>query len=266
MAGGTSRKDHSEVGSSYIHFNYTPDGNKSTASLFGDVARGVMLNQPPIFLGGQGGIIGPVRLGYGNVVAAGSILRKNVIEDNKLIIADTHKGAIRNFIPNSYKNILRLIENNIIYLSNLSALEDWYLHIRRLFFIKQELGSLIYEGAMEKLKIAKNERINRLKIMIEKVPKTNDRNIILKENIDKVCELFMKGLANEKMNTLREKFITVFCEFKKNNETDYLNTIRSLPLAISQQGVEWLQIIINEFCGKSAEILELFNTAAVECE
>ncbi|HET57582.1 MAG TPA: UDP-N-acetylglucosamine pyrophosphorylase, partial [Deltaproteobacteria bacterium] len=25
MAGGTSRKDHSEVGSSYIHFNYTPN-------------------------------------------------------------------------------------------------------------------------------------------------------------------------------------------------------------------------------------------------
>ena len=51
MTGGTSREDHSEVGSSYIHFNYTPDGDKCTPSLFGDVARGVMLDQPPIFLG-----------------------------------------------------------------------------------------------------------------------------------------------------------------------------------------------------------------------
>ena len=71
MAGGTSRKDHSEVGSSYIHFNFTPDGNKTTASLFGDVPRGVMLNQPAIFLGGQGGVVGPARLGFGTVVAAG---------------------------------------------------------------------------------------------------------------------------------------------------------------------------------------------------
>ncbi len=31
MAGGTSREDHSEVGSSYIHFNYTPDGDKTHA-------------------------------------------------------------------------------------------------------------------------------------------------------------------------------------------------------------------------------------------
>jgi UDP-N-acetylglucosamine/UDP-N-acetylgalactosamine diphosphorylase len=40
MAGGTSRKDHSEVGSSYIHFNFTPEGDKTTASLIGDVPRG----------------------------------------------------------------------------------------------------------------------------------------------------------------------------------------------------------------------------------
>ena len=61
MAGGTSRRDHSEVGSSYVHFNFTPDGDKTTASLFGDVPRGVMLDQPRIFLGGQGGAVGPVR-------------------------------------------------------------------------------------------------------------------------------------------------------------------------------------------------------------
>jgi len=30
MSGGTSRKNHSEVGSSYIHFNYTPNQDKAT--------------------------------------------------------------------------------------------------------------------------------------------------------------------------------------------------------------------------------------------
>jgi len=34
MAGGTSRKDHSEVGSSYIHFNFTP--NQEVLAVFGD--------------------------------------------------------------------------------------------------------------------------------------------------------------------------------------------------------------------------------------
>ncbi len=71
MSGGTSRKDHSEVGSSYIHFNYTPDGDKTTPSLFGDVVHGALLDQPAIFLGGQGGTVGPVSVGFGSVVAAG---------------------------------------------------------------------------------------------------------------------------------------------------------------------------------------------------
>ena len=68
MAGGTSRKNHSEVGSSYIHFNYTPNQDKATASLLGDVPRGVMLREPPIFLGGQGGLVGPLRIGFGTVM------------------------------------------------------------------------------------------------------------------------------------------------------------------------------------------------------
>jgi UDP-N-acetylglucosamine/UDP-N-acetylgalactosamine diphosphorylase len=43
MAGGTSRRNHSEVGSSYIHFNYTPHQDKATASLVGDIPEGVFL-------------------------------------------------------------------------------------------------------------------------------------------------------------------------------------------------------------------------------
>lgn len=54
MSGGTSRSHHSEVGSSFVHFNFTPHGDKATASLIGDVPRGVMLDQAPIFLEGRG--------------------------------------------------------------------------------------------------------------------------------------------------------------------------------------------------------------------
>ena len=62
MAGGTSREDHSEVGSGFIHFNFTPwgrSGDKATPSLIGDVTGGVFLRQRRIFLGGQSGLVGP---------------------------------------------------------------------------------------------------------------------------------------------------------------------------------------------------------------
>ena len=93
MAGGTSRKNHSEVGSSYIHFNYTPNQDKATASLIGDVPNGVMLNQNPIFLGGQGGLIGPCRIAFGTVIAAGSIHRKDQLQADRLVFSGGGKGG-----------------------------------------------------------------------------------------------------------------------------------------------------------------------------
>jgi len=168
MAGGTSRSNHSEVGSSYIHFNFTPDADKTTPSLIGDVPRGVMLNQRPIFLGGQGGMVGPVRIGYGNVVAAGSILRQDYPGDNQLIFDTPQPHGTRDFIPAAYPNLRRILENNILYLANLKALETWYTKIRKPFFEAQEFGTLMYNGAMEQLSLAAKERLKRLKTMAQK--------------------------------------------------------------------------------------------------
>ncbi|KKN48090.1 hypothetical protein LCGC14_0656220, partial [marine sediment metagenome] len=99
MAGGTSRTNHSEVGSSYIHFNYTPNQDKATASLIGDVAYGVMLNQPPIFLGGQGGIVGPSRIGYNTVIAAGVIYRGDCPQGHRLLMGKELQKEDMDFYP-----------------------------------------------------------------------------------------------------------------------------------------------------------------------
>ena len=125
LAGGTSRTNHSEVGSSYIHFNFTPDGDKTTASLFGDVPRGVLLDRHPIFLGGQGGAVGPVATGFGTVVGAGSILRDDVPEDDQLVLPAPPATRQRPVAPNSYSKLNRIIAHNVSYLGNLSALEAW---------------------------------------------------------------------------------------------------------------------------------------------
>jgi len=94
MAGGTDRRDHSEVGSSFIHFNFTPNQDKATPSLLGDVPAGVMLDRPPIFLGGQGGLVGPCRLAYGTVTAAGTVVRRDELRPGRLVVgAGGGRGA-----------------------------------------------------------------------------------------------------------------------------------------------------------------------------
>jgi len=255
MAGGTSRKDHSEVGSSYIHFNFTPDGNKTTASLFGDVPKGVMLNQPAIFLGGQGGVVGPARIGYGTVVAAGSVVREDFPEDGKLVIARSHPGGIKDFVAHAYKNLSRIVGNNVIYLANLAALEQWYRHIRQPFFSRQEFGSLIHAGALEKLAMAKAERLSRLKALVEKVPGSNAAGRELCEKIGRVCALLETEPQEDVISAARDRFLAGFNESTNGSAQDYIKAVQALPPGVAREGTAWLQMIIDNLCCRTAALL-----------
>jgi bifunctional UDP-N-acetylglucosamine pyrophosphorylase / glucosamine-1-phosphate N-acetyltransferase len=269
MAGGTSRKDHSEVGSSYIHFNFTADGDKATASLFGDVPRGVMLNQPGIFLGGQGGAVGPVRLGYGNIVTAGTVLRKDVLESNKMIIGKSYRGGVIPFVPDLYAGLSHMVENNILYLANLTALEQWYIHVRQGIFNTHELGDLIYTGALEKLAMAKKERIKRLKAVADKMPdslkkdgggeRTSTGKIELHNNVGQVCDLFDSDMAAEIGAEHRDPFLAGVHNQMNDNNADYLKLIQGLPADLSRKGTLWLDGIIHELCRKTAGLLPSMN-------
>ncbi len=254
MAGGTSRKDHSEVGSSYIHFNFTPDGDKTTASLIGDVPRGVMLNQPAIFLGGQGGIVGPIRMGFGNVVAAGFVLRNDFLEDNRLIVGKTHLPKTIPFTPGTYPNIGRIVGNNITYLANLTALEAWYVHVRRPFLEAQELGSLLFAGLIDKLALAKKERIKRLQVLSEKVGGSVGKGVQrpsdaagrreFAERFAAIEALFSAGTNDDGVDKCRDDFLAAFGQAKGQSASHYVETIQGLPAAVSEKGVLWLQSIV----------------------
>jgi bifunctional UDP-N-acetylglucosamine pyrophosphorylase/glucosamine-1-phosphate N-acetyltransferase len=265
MAGGTSRKDHSEVGSSYIHFNFTPDGDKTTASLIGDVPRGVMLNQPAIFLGGQGGIVGPLRIGYGNVVAANSVLRSDILEDNKLIVGKTHPGKTIDFRRRTYPNIHRIVENNIIYIANLIALEEWYIHVRRPFLESKEFGQLIFAGLLDKLALAKKERIRRLQVLAEKAKASSEHDEGSRpemkgrdEFFDRLPEiegLFAADIENSRIEKYRDDFLSDSANTMEKKGANYIAFIQALPARVSKKGTLWLQRIVDNVCEKTKEII-----------
>jgi len=265
MAGGTSRKAHSEVGSSYIHFNFTPDGDKTTASLIGDVPRGVMLNQPAIFLGGQGGMVGPLRIGYGNVVAANSVLRNDFVEDNKLIVGKTPPGKIINYRPKAYPNIRRIVENNILYIANLMALEDWYIHVRHPFLKSQEFGELIFEGLLDKLGLAKKERIKRLQVLAEKTKVSSDHEAETggrKEFFERFTEiemLFAAAVRDSAVEKYRDDFLSVSDKARSESGANYIGVIQGFPADVSEKGTVWLKTVVEAFCEKTKEIMPSFQ-------
>lgn len=265
MSGGTSRKDHSEVGSSYIHFNYTPDGDKTTPSLIGDVPRGVMLNQPAIFLGGQGGMVGPARIGYGNVVAAGSVLRIDVLEDRRLIVGEAPQTKIVEFLPKAYPHLDRIVRNNIIYLGNLKALEQWYIHVRQPFFRDEEFGGLVYAGAIDKIGLAKEERIKRLEALADKA-KTRSANADgpaeklagrkeFHERFGSLKALFSEDLPGETIDRYRTDFLSSFEKTRGQAPADYVSAIQALPASVSELGTLWLQSVVDAYTAKAQEVL-----------
>lgn len=241
MSGGTSRKDHSEIGSSYIHFNYTPNQDKATPSLIGDVPNGVMLKQKPIFLGGQGGLVGPCRLTFGTTIAAGTICRKDELRPGRLIIGGPVKNENIPFTPGNNINIKRIIDNNFIYIANLSALMFWYSQVRSQF-ISLDFPETLLSGLKEKLNLAILERIKRLKELFDK---TYDNNAVIERIWSEIENNFISEEDLPGLIPLKNSFLDIIYSGIKNFGKEYLPVIKNLSDEESNIGTQWLQGIVD---------------------
>lgn len=167
MAGGTSRKDHSEVGSGFIHFNFTPwgrSGDKATASLVGDVVEGVLLRSPRIFLGGAGGMIGPRAVGYGAVAAAGQVIRRDLAAGH-LGSEPTPKVDVEIRAAHAGRTQPRT-DRNVAYIGQLVALRAWYRDVR-LARARDQDAAEVLRRAIETIELAMRERVDRLRAFLD---------------------------------------------------------------------------------------------------
>jgi UDP-N-acetylglucosamine/UDP-N-acetylgalactosamine diphosphorylase len=213
--------------------------------------------------------VGPARVGYGNVVAADSVLRSDFIGDNQLIVEKARPGKIIDFLPRAYPNIRRIVENNIVYVANLMALEEWYLHVRRPFFDAQEYGRLIFSGLLDKLGLAKKERIKRLQVLAEKAkispghgperrPETDGRNEFF-EKFAEIEALFSAAVRDNAAERYRDEFLSAFDKARGGKSSGYTAVIQGLPADVSEKGTVWLQGIVDAFCQKTREIIPSLN-------
>lgn len=257
MAGGTDRKNHSEVGSSYIHFNFTPNQDKATPSIIGDVPRGVMMNQRPIFLGGQGGLVGPARIAYGTVLAAGTIHRMDQLVENQLVFGEKlHSGKFPH-VPGIYHGLARIFTNNFNYIGNLYALRIWYARIRSLF-IGSEMPQALFEGLKATLEIVIAERIRQLDKLAQKLSFTEaDKGLRYEFSSEwRKIESVLEGLnAYEGEPMLRDQFIISVEKQIAGNGPVYLEVIKALTSEESASGQEWLESIVHRVATDAANCL-----------
>lgn len=275
MAGGTSRKDHSEVGSSYIHFNFTPNGDKATPSLIGDVPRGVMLNQPPVFLGGQGGLVGPRRVGFGVVVAAGTILRKDAPEDGKMILGSSAPARTVPHHPGLYGAVRGRTINNINYIANLIALRRWYRNVRSIFLAGDSLREELLKGAVEKIDLGLKERVKRLVAFAEKLPESariharerggddssrcGERKTELYGARHRLEDLFLRAGGEDGESSEKEAFLAAVSRRRRESGDGYLAVIQKLPPADSAAGTRWLQGVVDGIASAALDVIPSFR-------
>ena len=277
MAGGTDPKNHSEVGSSYIHFNYTPQQDKATPSRFGDVPRGVMLNQPPVFLGGQGGVVGPVRVEYGVVAAAGTIVRKDLLKGGMMLLGHRSFERSMPFRPGLYTQIKRLVERNTEYIGHLKALRLWYVHVRSRIAGEDPMRKALVSGAMECLTRAVGERIKRLGELAERMPrsmalqeeaspgKPPGKIIRQSREFHEQWSRLEKALRapfeeDEETRRRREAFIGFLDRALESRGRDYLGVVKALDAREAEAGSRWLQSVVDGTVRLVGTVLPGFET------
>lgn len=275
MAGGTSRKDHSEVGSAYVHFNFTPNQDKATASLIGEVPGGVMLNRPPIFLGGQGGLVGPCRLAFGTVIAAGSVYRKDELRPGRLLIESGGPSGKMPFTAGLYRNVKRPLRNNMIYIANLLALRAWYDTVRR-EFVSADFPDALLDGLLEKLDMGIDERIKRLVEFSEKLPESarihraqagENASAALLAQKEQLYERraewagLLSSLKGRRVGDGAEAqgFVEALRTGIREKGNDYIAVIKGLQASHAALGTNWLQGIVDSRLKAVFNILPLFE-------
>jgi bifunctional UDP-N-acetylglucosamine pyrophosphorylase/glucosamine-1-phosphate N-acetyltransferase len=263
MAGGTSRRDHSEVGSSFIHFNFTPHGahgDKATASLIGDVPRGVMLREKRIFLGGQAGLVGPVQMEYGTVLAAGYVYRQDHGPD-QLVVGEKLTPVTLPFNPKQLNRILDKVSRNLRYLGNIVALRHWYTQVRAVLAGGDAALADVYQAGVACLDVVIAERRKQL-------------GRIASYMDDSIAELEPKGERKAKEVAAQRAFADAWPKmdqalqavdgFASGEEPELKTLLEALPAVADKPYTEAIQALPEPAAAAGTRWLEGIVTRVVE--
>jgi len=247
LAGGTGPKDHSEIGSGFIHFNFTPLADKATASMFGDVCHGVFLRSRKIFLGGQGGVAGPVRVAYGTILAAGTMLRSDVLEPDHLVSPPPAPSGDRAYTPGC-RHVARKVAACLAYIGEIHALDTWYAFARAPLFASDRWGRACFDGAREQLATILKERVKRLDEFAKKlhaVPARDAQSALEKDAFlaswpEKKAALEAAVFSPSDAGAEdRDAFLAVWTGL----EGSYLERIAALDETAVARGIRWLSAV-----------------------
>jgi UDP-N-acetylglucosamine/UDP-N-acetylgalactosamine diphosphorylase len=175
VAGGTGAGlgEFSEIGSGCIHFNFTPRGDKATASRIGNVVDGVFLDQPRVFIGGNGSLVGPLTAPCGALTGAGGRFAGELQAGLNPPQADRPGRLLHGtFDVEVYGSIQRVVRSQCAYVGELAALDAWYLQVRQRLAAGHGDRAELYRRAQAVVQANIRERITQLEALAARMPRS----------------------------------------------------------------------------------------------
>ncbi|MDX9719601.1 MAG: hypothetical protein RBU37_02555 [Myxococcota bacterium] len=256
VAGGSSRRDHSEIGSSLALYNFTPWGDKF-ASLFGDVPHGVLLRSPRIFIGGQCQIVSPVSVGYGALIPAGCSVRRNVPAGR--MYGETSPSFDQDFDLELLGALRPKLDVTCAFIGNLWALRVWTEKVR-LPLCTTPLEEAFEREALAQLDAGIAERIKRLSAFHGRMPRSlekhrasaasasREKRIREHEQVLAQWPALQKRLSSapspKSLDAVRD---AMRAKLGDGSAKTYIDALRSLNDALAAQVVETLQDVVCQY-------------------
>ena len=266
MSGGTSRTNHSEVGSGVVHFNFDPRGDK-WSSLIGDV-RGVLLRSAPVFVGGQCGLVAPVQVDFGAVLAAGSVIRGDVGPE-RVHFEAAENGVIEDFDAEIYTGLKRKFLTTAKVIGNLWALDCWYEQVRLAFAGGYQKP--LYQAARGQLTVHVSERVWRLMKIIDKLERSIEKSS--QTDNDRLKALHGQHLMLIDQQRRIENLLITRPETPESPKTflnayeagradgNHFEAVQKVDDAAASAAESWLLSVATSPC---AEMKELFDSASLK--
>jgi UDP-N-acetylglucosamine/UDP-N-acetylgalactosamine diphosphorylase len=120
-----------------------------------------MLAEEPIFLGGLAGVVGPARLGFGSVLAAGGVYRADY-DEGLLVLGERRRDGSTAFRPRSLGSIRAKVSKNVLYVAELTALWAWYRHVRPRLAGSDPLAHAVVAAGLGMVEANIEERVKQL--------------------------------------------------------------------------------------------------------
>jgi hypothetical protein len=164
-----------------------------------------------------------------------------------MILAGGTKSVSLPRRPDLHTNAARVFNHNIRYIAALTALKNWYAHVRPIF-AKDDLSKKLIIGLQNNLAGCIHERIRQLEKFCDTLRASRAHDRILTK-MESARKQFDTDVGQNCLTSQGQTFVTRMTALAAENKEDYISVIQNLDDKTKSLGSGWLHGIETSLSG-----------------